>query len=416
MNEGQKIDRHICFVCDRAWPLFTSDTAKGIGGVETRSVRLAKMLLPYFTKVTFAIRKTDGEITNNYGLSVVQYEPAVISNAPNRDMAKIDADIYIVFESHHFTADIVRTCNILRKPVVYWCTSSIDFDIRYKLDNHEQYYWQFVGRESAYCFYMSDQIICQTEDQSKELLKNHGLPSTVIRNPIDIIINFEKRKRSSIETVLWIGRTDNVFKQPHKLVEVAKRLPEIKFLMIMNNTDNIIFNEILNNKTENVEIIEYVEPEEMPFIYEKCDLLLSTSSSEGFSNVFLEAIKYGIPVVSLQVDPDGMFTRHNCGFCCEGSIDKTIETIKRLNNNTQEIESRVRQALDYIKANHSIDVINDQMVSFFGSIPLNVAFPLRWADFNYNRMNELVLLELEKVIQSKHHSILRKLVSLFRKK
>ena len=58
MAEIQKIDRHLCFVSANSYPLFTNDESRSIGGVETRSVRLAEMMSRYFKKISFAISRT----------------------------------------------------------------------------------------------------------------------------------------------------------------------------------------------------------------------------------------------------------------------------------------------------------------------------------------------------------------------
>ena len=390
MSEEKLIDRHLCFVSANAYPLFTDDESKSIGGVETRSVRLAEMMSDCFTKVSFAIRNTDGKVINDRGLNVVQYEPAVISNSPNPELAKIDADIYIVFESHCFTADVVRTCNIIGKPVIHWATSFIDYDKACTLDNYDPFYYDWIGRESAYCFYLANYLISQTEDQKEMLYNNHGLKSIVIRNPFIIpeFLNERVEDIISSPTILWIGRSEPVFKRPEILLKIAQQLPEYRFLMILNNINSEYFNKIVKAKTGNVEIFEYVDPKEAERIYSNSNILLSTSSNEGFPNIFLHAISHGIPIISLEVDPDGIFSRHGCGLNCNGDIGLAVQSIKTLINDKHKREEIVKNAYNYAQKNHSIELIQKQMVDFFSSIPLCVNNRHKWAEYKFDRSNE----------------------------
>lgn len=405
MLDIPKIDRHLCFVCANSYPLFTDDKSNGIGGVETRSVRLAEMMSKYFRKVSFAIRNTAGNVINDHNLNVVRYEPAVISNAPNRGLAKINADIYIVFESHCFTADVVRTCNMISKPVVHWATSFIDYDKACTLDNSESYYYDWIGREGAYCFYFADHLISQTEDQQRMLFQNHGLRSVVIRNPVEIteVPPINSSGISTRPTILWIGRTERVFKRPEVLFQIAIHLPAYRFLMILNNTNNQYFEELVRSKPDNVEIVEYVAPDEIGEVYKKSQILLSTSSNEGFPNIFLQAISHGVPIISLDVDPDGLFTRHECGIFCSGDLNRIPEAVESLLNDKDKRDRIVGWAFKYVRDNHSTEVISNKMVEFFGSVPLNTMFPLWWTEISFDRVFEKFQADHERLMLQHEH-------------
>lgn len=393
MPEKKLIDRHLCFVCDRSWPLFSDVNAQGIGGVETRSVRLAEMMANYFTKVTYAIKNPGGKIINNRALDISFYEPATISNAPNPGLARINADIYIVFESNHITADAVRTCNIIGRPVVFWATSVNDYHIQYKLEDHKAYLFDFVARESAYCLYLSDYIISQTFDQKKVLIENHGLNSIVIKNPVPVnedSFNVSSKRRLERDVVLWVGRTDPYNKRPDLLLEIAARLRNVDFVMILNNINDEYYKRIFQKKTSNIEIIDYVPPDKMNEIFEKCSVYLSTSSKEfeGFPNVMLQAICHALSIVSLEVDPDGIFSNHDCGICCKGNIDLVVHEIEILITDVKKKKSVIDNAFNYVKLNHSVELIEKQMVEFFSSIPFSVKNKQLWTRYNFNRLTE----------------------------
>jgi glycosyltransferase involved in cell wall biosynthesis len=48
-------------------------------------------------------------------------------------------------------------------------------------------------------------------------------------------------------------------------------------------------------------------------------VLVNTSDSEGFPNVFVQAAKCGTPILSLNVNPDGFLDVYECGLCAGGN-------------------------------------------------------------------------------------------------
>ncbi len=391
------IDLHICFVSDRSYPLFVKTDLRRIGGVETRSLRLAKMMTKHFKKVSFAIMDTGAPVVNDHGLTVKTYTPTAVSDKPNPGLVKIDADIYICFESNHITADVVRTCNIVGKTVIYWCTSNIDFHPEYQIDNHNYDPRGFKNSECAYAFHFADHIVSQTKDQQSNLKKKHKLESVIIRNPI-AFHHLERRPKSKDQRpqVLWIGRTDNLNKRPEKLLEVAEDLPDIDFKMILNNFDQELYDKVVGKASANIEIVDYVPSDEMDAVFSKATIFFSSSSKnfEGFPNVFLHAVTHGIPIVSLEVDPDQIFSIHGCGIVCDGKIELARRAILDLTGN-QNIYDRVRmQAFNYLKNLHEKDIIENEFVSFLDSIQPH-KYSTRWTEVSCDSDQEIRLLKNE---------------------
>jgi glycosyltransferase involved in cell wall biosynthesis len=79
-----------------------------------------------------------------------------------------------------------------------------------------------------------------------------------------------------------------------------------------------------------LKVLTYVPFDQVEKYFAEAALFVNTSAFEGFPNTFLQAMKYGVPVVSLKVDPDGMLARHGCGAVCDGDFDRLEREVSLL--------------------------------------------------------------------------------------
>ena len=116
----------------------------------------------------------------------------------------------------------------------------------------------------------------------------------------------------------------------------------------MNNHDPRTFAELKKLAPSNVEIVEQVPFSEIEDLFCQSHLLINTSAAEGFPNSFLQAAKYGKPIVSLDVDPGNMLTEHGCGVCARGNLEQMAEVVRGL------IADRMRYAESSQRAAHNM--------------------------------------------------------------
>ena len=96
-----------------------------------------------------------------------------------------------------------------------------------------------------------------------------------------------------VPVVLWMSRMAPV-KNPSLALEVARLLPDIKFLMAGGGE---LFDEIHDQAPPNVTLLSWVDAAD---VIPAADIFLSTSLNEGIPYSLLEVLSAGIPVVAVE--------------------------------------------------------------------------------------------------------------------
>ncbi len=135
-------------------------------------------------------------------------------------------------------------------------------------------------------------------------------------------------------TVAWLA-VIRPSKRPDLLVEIARRLPTIRF--VVGGAPNLSFWDAeklqhIMTQLQSLPNVDYrgrVAPQQALKIIGDASLFLSTSDGEGFPSVFLEAWGAGTPVVSLQIDPDHKIRDFGLGMVTN-TVEGTVEAVNTL--------------------------------------------------------------------------------------
>ena len=183
----------------------------------------------------------------------------------------------------------------------------------------------------------SHYIIAQTNQQAEYLRIHYG------RIPIEVIHNFHPMPRKNFKKtnpikVVWISNFKPL-KQPEYFIRLARDLrnlgKKVKSIMIGAPAHlSLNWQSSLEKEINNVDNLVYLgsQPiEEVNSILAKAHVFVNTSRYEGFPNTFIQAWMRKVPVVSLHVNPDQVFERHNVGFFSdtyEKMLKRVVELIK----------------------------------------------------------------------------------------
>jgi len=197
-------------------------------------------------------------------------------------------------------------------------------------------------------------------DKAREL---YDLPSSfsaaLVPNPIEPADVSEVDLARKENIILALGRLDSV-KRPWIIGEVAKTLPEYKFLFLGQSHDASL-DQLMTPYFElaNVQRLGQVEGERKIDLLRRSKLLINTSIHEGVPVSFLEALSYGVLLVSNR-NPDDLTARfgywtgqvNGDGF---DAVDRFCSGVRELLADDAARVVLAREAVDYIAESHSIE-------------------------------------------------------------
>jgi len=371
----------ISFAALAAYPLLDETAPGGIGGAEVRAVTFARGLQRISNhQIEFIVANRLKLLREASGISIMAYER---QRGPSRTVAKLghsisrrftklpphdvffkrlDTDLIFCFGVRNDTASIIRSARESGKGTVLFLTSDRNIQDAKRSGRRDRGAYGELGYLCRYAMVTADRVVVQTPFQQQELRACLNIDSELIRNPIELEGQGPSdRPKSEQPTALWVGRADTFSKRADICVELAARCSNVHFVMIVNNHDNTVFNQIKQHTSSNVEIIDRVRFTDIESYFQRASLLVNTSSAEGFPNSFLQAGKYGKPIVSLVVDPAEMLTSAACGVCCYGDREQMVHEVNRLSQMDSNYDAISRNIRRYVVSHHGAEVCSRQL-------------------------------------------------------
>lgn len=363
----------LCIVSLRSLPLFDEqyNSENVIGGAEINLYNLAvcfsrmngietRVLVDDFGQP--AVLKKDNVELIRYGKAEkrgpVGKAAAVI--ARNLQLLTLDADVFIFTTAHPMLGKLVLLQKLLKgRKVIFRLSSDLNTDLEYyrKRNGLMSYLYYSFGLRHA------SAIVSQTEKQRNLLKEKLGLDSTIIPNGFII-----KRNKDIIEKrhILWVGRC-MATKRPLKFLELARQFPGEEFVMIMPINKEIPAGEFKERERlsaqicseakvlPNLKLLDYVTYNSIQDYFDRAKLYVCTSELEGFPNTFIQACLGGTPILSYNIDPDGMIDKYGLGCFCNDDGKKAAAFISGLN--TELLSGYRNHALDYAARHNNINEI-----------------------------------------------------------
>jgi glycosyltransferase involved in cell wall biosynthesis len=214
----------------------------------------------------------------------------------------------------------------------------------------------------------SSLIISQTQHQKEMMKKHFQKDSEIIENGHPVPNGpFEK---DSPKKVVWVANIKPI-KQPEKFIQLARELGDRGFDFVMiGRSGKGDYQSALLKEMKRIKDLSYLGElplEETNDQISRSSILVNTSSSEGFSNTYIQAWLRETPVVTLNADPDGMIERFELGRK-SGNITKLIEDVRELLTK-EELLTKIRMnSREYAMKRFNIEDKGNRYIDLFNTL------------------------------------------------
>jgi glycosyltransferase involved in cell wall biosynthesis len=281
-----------------------------------------------------------------------------------RGLQRADADAYIVRGGGGHLIAASSFCRALRRRLIFSSSSELDFDFE-RPDRNPQ-----TLRFYKASLRLADELVLQT-GQQRELARS-VFPD---REPV-VIPSFAEPAPSANGTgdyFLWADRLVE-YKLPDRYVELAEALPDARFRMVaaVNNETPPGMAERIETAAERLPNLELLPPRPRSQLLQEMQqavAVVKTSRIEGMPNAFLEAWARGLPVLSLNVDPDAKIEDNRIGVAAGGSMERLIAAAETLWAKPDERRAIGERARRFIQEVHSPDAVADRWVALLEGSP-----------------------------------------------
>ena len=357
---------HVCFVAPTTWPVLAADNSiPVVGGAELQQTVIATALARRGYRVSMLCLdygQPDGAVVDGVtvhklygpdeGLPIVRFVHPRMTKLWSA-MKRVDADVYYQRCAAVQTGYVAAFCARNGKKSIYAGASDVDFipgkqDIVYARD-------RFIFEQGLK---RVDRVFVQNPEQGRLLQENFGREGALIQNCFTAPAGATADPRGY---VLWVA-TLRTPKRPEVLLEMARRMPEHRFVMIGGaDPDNPEFGHRIREEAATLPNVEYkgfLAFAEADRYFDGARVLVNTSKYEGFPNTFLQAWSRGVP--SLGFVDTGSRQDGEPVYAHASDVDDACAQLQRLMSDDIHWRASANRAKAYFNANHSVEAVVGQ--------------------------------------------------------
>lgn len=358
---------HVCFVAPTAWPVMSGDDSIAmVGGAEVQQRMIAPALAArgyQVSMITLDHGQEEGTVAHGVtiykayrpdeGIPVVRFLFPRMTKLWDA-LKRVDADVYYQRTSSVSTAVTAAFCRRHGRYSIYAGASDVDFvpgeqEIAYARDRRI-YEW---GLKRV------DRVFVQNEGQLESLRTHYKLDGILVPNCYAPPAGERAGRRG--DYALWVA-TVRPAKRPELFIEMARRMPEHRFVMI-GGADPLVrggeeyFREVqaMAASVPNVEFLGFMPFAQAERWFDRARVVVNTSLYEGFPNTFLQSWSRGVPTVAF-VDTG---SRHEGMpvYDTVANLDEMAWKVDRLMREDILWQQLSQRAEAFYRDNHSIEAI-----------------------------------------------------------
>ncbi|MEI6279157.1 MAG: glycosyltransferase family 4 protein [Verrucomicrobiae bacterium] len=201
-----------------------------------------------------------------------------------------------------------------------------------------------------YAMRRCDARFAMTEDQ-RGLFQKSGLSCGFYRNLI--LPRAHPRHAQKTTDLLWVSRCQQI-KRPHRFLDLVGRLPEAKCRMVCPCEDASLWESVRTRAAviPNVEFIERVPYHEIQDTYDEAKIFVNTSESEGWPNSFIQSGLGATAILSLDVNPDGLFENYRPGEFAAGDFERLVAGASMMLSNARALSMAQAECSRFVDELH----------------------------------------------------------------
>jgi len=351
--------RHdVVFYVPSIAPLLAEDPRRPAGGAETQVRLLARALAASGVRVAVVAFDHPGLPDEDEGVTVLRRPPhqAGVARETRAILSALrgaPCDVVVTRQAGAHTGVVALASRLLRRRFVYSAANVIDFQFT-SFQSHRAKSMLFEAG-----LRLADGIVAQTDEQRDLCARKLGVTPPVIRS----LAETAAPRTAPPEAFLWAGRVIG-YKQPLAYLELARSVPDALFWMVAVpdsalEADRVLLHQVIEQAATvpNLRLLPPCPRAELLGLMDRAVAVVSTSSSEGMPNIWLEGWARGIPALTLEHDPDALINRHGLGLACQGSPTRLAAAARTLwssRDDQGELSARCRA---YVAAEHAPDVV-----------------------------------------------------------
>jgi len=270
-----------------------------------------------------------------------------------RALRRADAAVVVVRTASPLVGIAALFSRVHGRGLIFSGSNVSDFTLETMANRMNRALYRFGVRRA-------DAVVVQSTDQRSLALEAFPSLRHVVAIPSFAETPPVADMHATGEAFLWFGRAVPE-KQPLRYAELARAVPEASFRMIPvpQGPDTGLLGQLRTAAGElpNLELLDPVPHAALTTLVGRSVAVVNTSVLEGMPNAFLEAWASGVPVLTLQFDPDGTVERHGLGISAGGAWDAFVGGARELwqsRSDRRDLAGRVRS---YVESAHSEDAV-----------------------------------------------------------
>lgn len=367
-------ERSICFVAPTAWAALSGErSVRVLGGAEVQQSILGAEFARHGWRTSMICMdhgQADGQPVNGVavhrchapsaGVPVLRFVHPRMTSIVSA-MRRADAAIYYQRGGGALTGIVAGCARHLRRRFVFAAASDADFDPRLPMIPNARdralYRW---GIRRA------DLIVVQSERQLRHCGHELARPATLVRSAY----RYDGPPARHGQAVLWAGTLREV-KRPHLFVELARRLPHLRFVMVggaHEGTGGAYARRVLEEARAlpNLATPGFVPYAEIGRYFDEASVVVNTSVVEGFPNTFLQGWARAMPSVSF-FDVGARRGGEAVGTIC-ADLDELVAGVAALMDDHARWRAAGQRCREHFEAHHCAERVFRDYAAALGSI------------------------------------------------